>query len=98
MKRDWRGPWIVVTLCALWVAAGLRAPAVGEPFLLTRFGQLPVLEGGRIKPLDTVARTALLLLRGKQTVRVDPRSLPATVWLADMLFRAEVANQYRVFE
>ena len=32
------------------------------------FGQLPVLEGGRVKPLDSIARNALLVIRGQQSV------------------------------
>ena len=36
------------------------------------FGRLPVLANGRIKPMDTVARTSLLLqLAGKQKIRPD---------------------------
>ena len=62
------------------------------------FAQLPALNGGRIKPLDTVARTSLLLLRGKQTLRGGGRVISADEWLLDMVYRPSEADAYPVFE
>ncbi len=63
------------------------------------FSRLPVLNGGRMKPLDTVARTSLLLLRGKQTVPfAGERPLSADEWLLDMLYKPKDADAYPVFE
>ncbi|MDA7757055.1 hypothetical protein N8920_04045, partial [Opitutales bacterium] len=45
----------------------------GEPkaspdtFDLEGFSRIPVLRGGRVKPIDSVARNALLVLRNKRT-------------------------------
>ena len=36
-------------------------------FDLDAFSQLPVLRGGRVKPLDSVARNILLVLRNKRS-------------------------------
>ena len=36
---------------------------------MQKFGRLPVLLNGRIKPLDTVARNSLLIIHGKQTLQ-----------------------------
>lgn len=83
-------------LAALWVAANCRMPKT-QPgdFDLAAFGRLPVLVGGRAKPMDTVARNSLLIIHGRQTVRLEKgKSLSANEWLADMLFKASVANQY----
>lgn len=76
-----------------WVGGG--GPA-GSPERL--FGDIPVLNGGRVKPLDTLARNSLLLLSGKQTVRMNNRPLRATEWLMDMVFRPSVADTVPVFE
>ena len=38
-----------------------------ESFNLDSFSKLPVLRGGRVKPLDSVARNILLVLRNKRT-------------------------------
>src|SRR5437588_3869555 len=63
-----------------------------------KLGKLPVLVGGRAKPLDTVARNSLLIIHGKQELQLENgRSLNAIAWLTDVLFRAPVADQYPVF-
>ena len=38
-----------------------------ETFDLQAFSKIPVLRGGRVKPLDSVARNILLVLRNKRT-------------------------------
>ena len=57
-----------------------------------------MLVGGRIKPLDTVARNSLLIIRTKETLRLtNGRQISAIKWLADTLFNAPVADEYPVF-
>ncbi len=57
-----------------------------------------MLVGGRIKPLDTVARNSLLIIHGKQELRLEGgKRLSAMQWLTDTLFNAPVADQYPVF-
>ncbi|MCF7675394.1 MAG: cytochrome c biogenesis protein CcsA [Akkermansiaceae bacterium] len=60
-------PYLVLVLAAVVVARALRLPSPTD-FDLSAFSRLPVLEGGRVKPLDTVARNSLLIIRGKQQV------------------------------
>ena len=38
-----------------------------ETFDLQAFSKIPVLRGGRVKPLDSVARNILIVLRNKRT-------------------------------
>ena len=54
-------PWIILAVSLLWIASNSRLPKniPGEANLVT-FGKIPVLSDGRIKPLDTVGRNALL--------------------------------------
>ncbi|MEI7910801.1 MAG: cytochrome c biogenesis protein CcsA [Verrucomicrobiota bacterium] len=62
-------PYIILLVAALWLGASWRDPKPKpDDFDLRAFSRLPVLVGGRVKPLDTVARNALLILRGKQTL------------------------------
>ncbi len=42
-------------------------------FDLVGFGRLPVLANGRIKPMDTLARTSLLQIHNSQLVIIDLR-------------------------
>jgi ABC-type transport system involved in cytochrome c biogenesis permease subunit len=50
------------------------------------YAALPVQDGGRFKPMDTVARMDLMLLSGKQTL-VDDKGdrQPAIKWLLDVM-------------
>ncbi len=63
-------PILVLLLGIAYVGSTLRAPQApaGAADHLA-FGRLPVLVGGRVKPLDTVARSTLLQFQGRQTVR-----------------------------
>jgi ABC-type transport system involved in cytochrome c biogenesis permease subunit len=92
-------PWIILVVAAGWIAAnGLPSKTAKGDFDLTTFGKIPVLVGGRVKPLDTVARNSLLIIHGKQELRLEgDRQLSAIQWLADVLFNASVADQYPVF-
>jgi len=87
-----------VFLGALALAAwpGL-SPAPKADYDFETFSRLPVLEGGRVKPIDSFARNSLLAIRSKQTVLVDGKSLPATRWLLDAAFKPEAADTYPAF-
>jgi ABC-type transport system involved in cytochrome c biogenesis permease subunit len=97
MKRY--ATWIALAVAVLWVASNSRMPkASPEGFDLVAFAKIPLLSDGRNKPFDTVARNSLLIIRGKQTLRLDDgRSIDARRWLADVLFNASVADSYPSF-
>jgi ABC-type transport system involved in cytochrome c biogenesis permease subunit len=92
-------PTLVTALVLIAVAVTLRAPRNTGEFDTVAFGRLPVLVNGRVKPLDTVARTSLLMLQGHQRVTAGEgaRVSPAE-WLLDVLYRPHVADHYQVFE
>ncbi len=96
-------PYIVLILALVWVLKAWVPPRPAEGELDVRaFSQLPVLVGGRIKPLDTEARTSLLIMRGKQTVRVADKDgkkhqVSAARWFVDVLFDEQAADNYPVF-
>jgi len=90
--------WLAPALAALWAISSLPAPRRADGADLAGFASLPALHEGRVKPLDTVARTILLSLRGKQTVRTSGRTIGAAEWLLDMGSRPNVADAYEVFE
>lgn len=79
-------------------------------FAIERFAELPVQSGGRILPLDSVARNTLRIIRGRQNVRFEEveineqgeeevikHKVTAAQWLADLNFRPEVADDYPIF-
>lgn len=96
-------PRLLVALALLYTvkeAIPPRAPEKGPDY--HAFGQIPVVSGGRIKPLDTVARNALLEVNGRATVREEATEMTAAVemhhneWLAEVLFDAPSASKRRV--
>jgi ABC-type transport system involved in cytochrome c biogenesis permease subunit len=93
-------PFIVLALGLLYVASTLIPPRAPEDAPdHVAFGKLPVLVGGRIKPLDTVARATLLQFQGRQTVSTaDGVRLEPSQWIADVLLDSDKANAYQVFE
>lgn len=94
-------PLIVLLLGAAWLLSTLFPRQPASEFDLDGFGRLPVLANGRIKPLDTVARSTLLQLQGRQRVS-DPSiamAYPASpiAWLADSFFSKERSGTYPTF-
>jgi ABC-type transport system involved in cytochrome c biogenesis permease subunit len=98
--------WIAALLAVAGAAAFLVPEGRARGFDVSAFGKLPVLEGGRVKPVDSVARNSLLMIRGQQSFRFDPdgdagplpaRTVGADEWLLDVLFRPAVADAEPVF-
>ncbi len=89
---------------ALWFFGNLQAPK-DKDFAYTEFGQLPVTANGRIEPLDSLARNALLEIREKQTLNTEPwkawnenpKIISATEWLANLMMNPAVADDWPVF-
>ena len=104
---------LLLIIGLLIVAWGLRAPNYNSAYDVATFSRLPALEGGRIKPLDSVARNALLVIHGKQTVRDQtvPEGLKgsekrtferthkrkAIEWFMELTLRPERAALYPLF-
>ena len=68
-------------------------PARGEIDSLSVFELIPVMERGRVMPMDTFARTKLLAFSGRSTFE----RAPATAWMATVLFRPEEAREADIF-
>jgi len=89
---------VILGLAALLFLRDVQPNNYASDFDISTFAQLPVQEGGRVKPLDTVARANLMLLAGRQTWRDNEGNKhPAAEWLMDlMLFPARAAD-HRIF-
>jgi len=91
-------PIAVLLIALAAVGCSLFPPRPPGDYDLDAFARLPVLADGRLKPFDTVARTALLELQHHQRfVTPDGRELRPTEWLLDVLFRADLADHYQHF-
>ena len=105
---NWLAPTILIpTLVGLTMGAYLlsKARPNGEKnseYHLTEFGQLPVAEGGRIKPFDTLARTTLQYLSERQVVlpdeyRDETEEISATQWLTEVISGVDAGFDRSVF-
>ncbi|MGC6582635.1 MAG: cytochrome c biogenesis protein [Akkermansiaceae bacterium] len=63
--------------------------------------EIPVQDGGRVKPLSTFARFELLQFLGAVSLKIESggetHKISATEWLLDALFRPEYADQMPIF-
>ena len=90
---------LVYGIATLVILGGLRSSKVDSDFDLEAFAELPVQVGGRIKPLDSVARNTLLILSGRQKVVSDEGlTLSPIQWFTDLSMRPEVADTYPIFK
>jgi len=69
-------------------------PALAQELDYAALGQLPILEDGRVKPLDTFARNLRVKLAGQAQVQ----GITATHWLAATLFDPADASQMPTFK
>jgi ABC-type transport system involved in cytochrome c biogenesis permease subunit len=82
-------PWAIGVLGILLACSALLRPTPQTDFNLRSFSELPVSAGGRIKPLDTAARSMLMLAGGRQQVRTDKGDVPAAQYLLDLVTNPE---------
>ena len=101
-------PWTILSVFLAYVAVSLfdwRATS-RDGFELAKFGRLPVALGGRVRPIDSVARMGLVQVRGTAELpladgagrfAVGGASLSATEWLLEVLIKPDVADSRRIF-
>ena len=69
-----------------------------DSFMVKEFSELPILEGGRIKPLDSVARQTLLLLKEKQKITLEGQRVTPIEWFLALSTRPEVVDKELLFK
>lgn len=74
-------------------------PLNGQPFKpktvsdFTQFAKIPILEDGRIKPVETYARNLLLRFSGRRSLK----DIDAVTWLAKLLFAPYTSTTDKIF-
>ncbi len=99
-------PWCLLAVFVAEVVV-LLIPKSDKGLLLQEFGRLPALLNGRVQPLDSVGRNALLQIRGTAAVPLEekksyefwkhPKKLKATEWLMEVMMKPEVADTRPIF-
>lgn len=90
----WACVAIAVVIAAWQVAAGFGHRASDGLEVVAR---LPVSDEGRVKPLDTVARSGLLALSGRRSLREGGRRVEAIEWLMEVITGSDRSRAMRVF-
>lgn len=90
---------LLLAVTALILLKSLRSVNSDSAFDLESFSELPVQVGGRIQPLDSVARNTLLILSSRQKVVTDAGDILSPIeWFIDLSMRPELADNYPVFK
>ncbi len=98
----WMGP-IAVTACfAFWLLSVARLPEhKPDTFDFEKFGRIPVVANGRLKPLDALARSSLRVITDREEITLgegkNARKLSATEWLLDVMANPKAAAEHKVF-
>jgi ABC-type transport system involved in cytochrome c biogenesis permease subunit len=95
----WLAPGILLAavLMTAYVAVTRMKPYEGMD--LVSFGKLPVMDQGRCKPFDTLARSALRIVAKQETFKdAEGRRHPAIRWLLDLISGSAEAGEHRVFK
>jgi ABC-type transport system involved in cytochrome c biogenesis permease subunit len=92
-------PWIITVLLILWAVSRMM-PAKDEPGLdVHGFGRLPVLVGGRVMPMDTLARVSLSEWNHHGTYTTANKTvIEPTQGLLEILMMPERADTAKLFE
>lgn len=92
-------PWLVLLISLVAVIVPVRRPDPSPAgFNLREFGRLPVLMDGRVQPIDSAGRNALLKIRRTAVVPLDDgRTMGSTEWMLEALIKPHVADERPIF-
>ena len=96
-------PWIVCVVFLGWTVSHMLPRRPTSDFNVTGFGKLPVLAGGRVMPLDTLARVSLSQMNhhgidGTANNESSAQVATQSQWLLDVFMMPEHADIAKVFE
>ena len=96
-------PWIIFVVFGGWAVSHMIPKRPDTVFDVTGFGKLPVLAGGRVMPMDTLARVSLLQMNHHGIEEAGESQKPVqkpsqTQWLLEVLMLPEHADSTKVFE
>ena len=84
-------------IVALILLRQLMPPRYDTDLDLAAFGRLPAQEGGRIKPIDSIARANLLLIANRSSVVDGGERLSALEWFTELVLAPGAAVDRRIF-
>src|ERR1700676_5286800 len=92
-------PWTISLVLLLWAISKMMPPKEAPGLDLYGFGRLPVLVGGRVMPMDTLARVSLSELNHHGTYpTTDGKVQQPSQGLLDILMMPERSDTAKLFE
>src|ERR1700746_3915288 len=91
-------PWLISLVLVIWVISKMIPHRQASGLDIDGFSRLPVLVGGRVMPMDTLARMSLSMMNHHGTFTVDGKVEPASRWLLDVFMMPRRADAAKVFE
>jgi ABC-type transport system involved in cytochrome c biogenesis permease subunit len=91
-------PWLISLMLVIWVISKMIPHRQAPGLDIDGFSRLPVLVGGRVMPMDTLARMSLSMMNHHGTFAVEGRVEPASRWLLDVFMMPRRADDAKVFE
>jgi ABC-type transport system involved in cytochrome c biogenesis permease subunit len=91
-------PWLISLVLVIWVISKMAPHKPASGLDIDGFSRLPVLVGGRVMPMDTLARISLSVMNHHGTYTVEGKVEPASRWLLDVLMMPRRADAAKVFE
>jgi ABC-type transport system involved in cytochrome c biogenesis permease subunit len=91
-------PWLISLVLVIWVISKMIPHRQASGLDIDGFSRLPVLVGGRVMPMDTLARMSLSMMNHHGTFAVEGRVEPASRWLLDVFMTPQRADAAKVFE
>src|SRR6202048_677456 len=91
-------PWLISLVLVIWVISKMIPHRQTSGLDIDGFSRLQVLVGGRVMPMDTLARMSLSMMNHHGTFTVDGKVEPASRWLLDVFMMPRRADAAKVFE
>jgi hypothetical protein len=91
-------PYLISLGLGIWVISRMMPQKQAPGLNVDAFSRLPVLVGGRVMPMDTLARLSLSVMNHHGTYTAQGKMEPASRWLLDVLMMPRRADAAKVFE
>lgn len=95
----WWLPLGVTAIFAIWLLGHARIPEHKSPatFDFKKFGRIPVVANGRLKPIDALARSSLRVITDREEIaNEDGTKISATQWLLDVMANPPAAAKHKI--
>jgi ABC-type transport system involved in cytochrome c biogenesis permease subunit len=99
-------PLALLGFCVFYVLGHLSPRPLSPEFDMDAFGKIPVSYEGRVQPIDSLARNALKVMRGRESAllivkdkdgRDEEKTIQPVPWLLDLLTGKEEALKQKTF-